>query len=159
MGKKLIIKGAEFTGNGIVPNDVDVTGVLLANLRSGTINDNGNISANSKRVSGQVMPIGSIWASAGDTIKVISPDKVYVGIRYGSGLNKTPNNYYWYGSDDNLSDNYRGDTFRIPTSAKYIGLTFALTNSQYASINVSTSDIQAFIDNKTLIIKVIKNEG
>lgn len=159
MGKKLIIKGADFSSNGIITGEVDITSRLFSTLYQGGIGQNGAISSKNTRVSGVVVALSEIGASAGDTIKIVTPTKIYAGIRNGSSSSNLPNNAYWYGSDNKLKNSYVGENFTIPSGISYLGFTFGKASGDYdgATATLSTSDIQGYINNKTLVVSLAKN--
>lgn len=162
MGKTLIIKGADFAQHGIpIPSggNGDVTSTMMGTLYQGGIDESGEYTTSTKRVSGVIVPISTIGATRGDKLVFHTPGEYAFGIRNGSSATNLPNNDYWYATTKPTASTvraYKGAEFTIYED--YIGLTMGYGPSG-SSMNgvISTDTVDGFIKGGTLKITLVKS--
>ena len=164
MGKTLIIKGANFAQHGIpIPSsgNVDVTLALMGTLYQGGIDESGEYTTNTTRVSGVIVPISDIGATRGDKLVFHTPGEYAFGIRNGSSADNLPNNNYWYATTKPTASTesaYKGAEFTI--NEDYLGLTMGYGPSSSSLRGViSTDTVDGFIKGGTLKITLVKSNN
>ncbi len=119
MGKRLIIKGADFSENGINENEVDITNIVFSEVIQGRRDTDASIdTTNMTRVTSSILSLSSIGAKAGDKI-VINNDNI-PGLLFGfaQGVSETDftgSESHWYTSNkgEYSSITLKGDTYVI----------------------------------------------
>ena len=162
MGKKLIIKGADFSANGIPSSETSVTDIICEDLYQSKLNTDGTRTDSTTRVSTTIVSLTDIGAEVGDKIVFLNPSGILVSISGGVSANNLSNESHWYSSDYGIYDYEQyllGAEFTIPAGVAYIGLTFGKASEIHtAGANLSVSSIEGYIANGTLAIVVVKAE-
>ena len=116
MGKKLIIKGADFSENGIPASEIDITNLVFSEVIQGRRETNGSVETSTTRVSSPIVSLTSIRAEAGDKIVIeTNPQSILFAFMQGISENDlSGSESHWYSADKGeYTGNINGSEYDI----------------------------------------------
>lgn len=160
MGKRLIIKGADFSENGILPSEVDITNLVFSEVIQGRRDTDGSVETSTTRVSSPIVSLTSIGAKTGDKIVIeTNPSGILFGFMQGISENDlSGSESHWYSADKgDYTGGIQGNEYNI-VNYDYLSIILGYGRGSSSSKQIYASTVQGYINNGDIIIKLVRND-